>query len=41
MGLVDLDRAWAAEECNYSVQVTSMEPASCAPKNNMFVGTPV
>lgn len=41
MGLVDLDRAWAAEECNYSVQVTSMEPESCSPKNNMFVGTPV
>ncbi|XP_048799318.1 glutathione S-transferase C-terminal domain-containing protein isoform X2 [Lagopus muta] len=41
MGLVDLDRAWAAERCNYSVQVTSMEPESCSPKNNMFVGTPV
>ncbi|XP_065592592.1 glutathione S-transferase C-terminal domain-containing protein [Cyrtonyx montezumae] len=41
MGLVDLDRAWAAEGCNYSVQVTSMEPESCSPKNNMLVGTPV
>uniref|UniRef100_A0A669QN56 Glutathione S-transferase C-terminal domain-containing protein n=1 Tax=Phasianus colchicus TaxID=9054 RepID=A0A669QN56_PHACC len=41
MGLVDLDRAWAAERFNYSVQVTSMEPESCSPKNNMFVGTPV
>ncbi|NXK51764.1 GSTCD protein, partial [Chauna torquata] len=40
MGLVDLDRAWAAEGCNYSVQVISMEPESCSPKNNMFVGTP-
>ncbi|NXY42030.1 GSTCD protein, partial [Ceuthmochares aereus] len=40
MGLVDLDRAWAAEERNYSVQVTSMEPESCSPKNNMFVGIP-
>ncbi|NXL83934.1 GSTCD protein, partial [Alectura lathami] len=40
MGLVDLDRAWAAEGCNYSVQVVSMEPESCSPKNNMFVGTP-
>ncbi|NXJ61330.1 GSTCD protein, partial [Rostratula benghalensis] len=40
MGLVDLDRAWAAEEHNYSVQVTSMEPESCSPKNNMFVGIP-
>ncbi|XP_071412056.1 glutathione S-transferase C-terminal domain-containing protein [Pithys albifrons albifrons] len=40
MGLVDLDRAWAAEEQNYSVQVISMEPESCSPKNNMFVGTP-
>lgn len=40
MGLVDLDRAWAAEEHNYSVQVISMEPESCSPKNNMFVGIP-
>ncbi|NXI69830.1 GSTCD protein, partial [Anseranas semipalmata] len=40
MGLVDLDRAWAAEGCNYSVQVISMEPESCSPKNNMLVGTP-
>ncbi|NXI37464.1 GSTCD protein, partial [Galbula dea] len=40
MGLVDLDRAWAAEEQNYSVQVLSMEPESCSPKNNMFVGIP-
>ncbi|XP_061849352.1 glutathione S-transferase C-terminal domain-containing protein isoform X3 [Colius striatus] len=40
MGLVDLDRAWAAEEQNYSVQVISMEPESCSPKNNMFVGIP-
>ncbi|XP_021249379.1 glutathione S-transferase C-terminal domain-containing protein isoform X2 [Numida meleagris] len=41
MGLVDLDRAWAAEGCNYLVQVTSMEPESCSPKNNMLVGTPI
>lgn len=40
MGLVDLDRAWAAEGSNYSVRVISMEPESCSPKNNMFVGTP-
>lgn len=40
MGLVDLDRAWAAEEQNYSVQVISMEPESCSPKNNMLVGIP-
>ncbi|NXA36462.1 GSTCD protein, partial [Eudromia elegans] len=40
MGLVDLDRAWAAERQNYSVQVISMEPESCSPKNNMLVGTP-
>lgn len=40
MGLVDLDRAWAAEEHNYTVQVISMEPESCSPKNNMFVGIP-
>ncbi|XP_025064566.1 glutathione S-transferase C-terminal domain-containing protein isoform X2 [Alligator sinensis] len=41
MGLVDLDRAWAAEAYNYSVQVISMEPESCSPKNNMVVGVPV
>ncbi|NXF91587.1 GSTCD protein, partial [Eubucco bourcierii] len=40
MGIVDLDRAWAAEEHNYSVQVVSMEPESCSPKNNMLVGIP-
>ncbi|XP_040413063.1 glutathione S-transferase C-terminal domain-containing protein [Cygnus olor] len=40
MGLVDLDRAWAAERSHYSVQVISMEPESCSPKNNMFVGIP-
>ncbi|NWW95230.1 GSTCD protein, partial [Rhynochetos jubatus] len=40
MGLVDLDRAWAAAERNYSVQVMSMEPESCSPKNNMLVGVP-
>ncbi|XP_074084861.1 glutathione S-transferase C-terminal domain-containing protein isoform X2 [Macrotis lagotis] len=41
MCLVDLDRAWAAEEHGYSVQVISMEPESCSPKNNMIVGIPV
>ncbi|CAM5107296.1 unnamed protein product [Eretmochelys imbricata] len=41
MGLVDLDRAWAAEGGNYSVQVMSMEPESCSPKNNMVVGVPI
>uniref|UniRef100_A0A452GI05 Uncharacterized protein n=1 Tax=Gopherus agassizii TaxID=38772 RepID=A0A452GI05_9SAUR len=41
MGLVDLDRAWAAEGCNYSVQVMSMEPESCSPKNNLVVGVPI
>ncbi|XP_072479283.1 glutathione S-transferase C-terminal domain-containing protein [Notamacropus eugenii] len=41
MCLVDLDRAWAAEEHGYSVQVISMEPESCSPKNNMIVGVPV
>ncbi|XP_007907035.2 glutathione S-transferase C-terminal domain-containing protein [Callorhinchus milii] len=38
MGLVDLDRAWAAEEHDYKVFVTSMEPESCSPKNNLIVG---
>lgn len=41
MCLVDLDRAKAAEEHGYSVQVISMEPESCSPKNNMIVGVPV
>lgn len=40
MGLVDLHQAWAAEEHKYSVQVVSMEPESCSPKNKMFVGIP-
>lgn len=40
MCLVDLDRAAAAEH-GYSVQVMSMEPESCSPKNNMIVGVPV
>ncbi|XP_076004103.1 glutathione S-transferase C-terminal domain-containing protein [Genypterus blacodes] len=40
MGLVDLDRSWAAETHGYSVQVMTMEPESCTPKNNMLVGTP-
>ncbi|XP_060042302.1 glutathione S-transferase C-terminal domain-containing protein isoform X2 [Erinaceus europaeus] len=40
MCLVDLDRARAAEERGYSVQVISMEPESCSPKNNMIVGLP-
>ncbi|XP_054846074.1 glutathione S-transferase C-terminal domain-containing protein [Eublepharis macularius] len=41
MGLVDLDRAWSVERCNYSVQVTSMEPETCSPKNNLIVGVPI
>ncbi|XP_071383393.1 glutathione S-transferase C-terminal domain-containing protein [Centroberyx affinis] len=39
MGLVDLDRSWAAEAHGYSVRVMTMEPESCSPKNNMLVGT--
>ncbi|XP_054550555.1 glutathione S-transferase C-terminal domain-containing protein [Talpa occidentalis] len=41
MCLVDLDRARAAEERGYTVQVISMEPESCSPKNNLIVGIPV
>ncbi|XP_058923420.1 glutathione S-transferase C-terminal domain-containing protein isoform X1 [Kogia breviceps] len=41
MFLVDLDRARAAEERGYSIQVISMEPESCSPKNNMIVGVPI
>ncbi|XP_067324733.1 glutathione S-transferase C-terminal domain-containing protein isoform X3 [Anolis sagrei] len=41
MGLVDLDRAWSAERSNYSVQVISMEPETCSPKNNLIVGVPI
>ncbi|KAA8594731.1 hypothetical protein FQN60_011866, partial [Etheostoma spectabile] len=40
MGLVDLDRLWAAETHGYSVRVMTMEPESCSPKNNMLVGRP-
>ncbi|XP_019956906.2 glutathione S-transferase C-terminal domain-containing protein isoform X1 [Paralichthys olivaceus] len=40
MGLVDLDRSWAAETHGYSVRVMTMEPESCSPKNNMLVGKP-
>lgn len=40
MGLVDLDRSWAAEALGYSVRVMTMEPESCSPKNNMLVGKP-
>ncbi|KAM8879909.1 glutathione S-transferase C-terminal domain-containing protein [Spinachia spinachia] len=40
MGLVDLDRSWVAQTHGYSVQVMTMEPESCSPKNNMLVGTP-
>uniref|UniRef100_UPI00398F8AF3 glutathione S-transferase C-terminal domain-containing protein isoform X4 n=1 Tax=Pristiophorus japonicus TaxID=55135 RepID=UPI00398F8AF3 len=39
MGLVDLDRAWCAEERGYSAYVSSMEPESCSPKNNLIVGS--
>ncbi|TSK22512.1 Glutathione S-transferase C-terminal domain-containing protein [Bagarius yarrelli] len=38
MGLVDLDRSWAAETHGYTVKVMTMEPESCSPKNNMLVG---
>uniref|UniRef100_A0A8C5GI59 Glutathione S-transferase C-terminal domain-containing protein n=1 Tax=Gouania willdenowi TaxID=441366 RepID=A0A8C5GI59_GOUWI len=41
MGLVDLDRSWAAETHGYSVQVMTMEPENCSPKNNMLVGRPL
>uniref|UniRef100_A0A8D3A3C6 Glutathione S-transferase C-terminal domain-containing protein n=2 Tax=Scophthalmus maximus TaxID=52904 RepID=A0A8D3A3C6_SCOMX len=40
MGLVDLDRSWEAETHGYLVQVMTMEPESCSPKNNMLVGKP-
>ncbi|XP_056227570.1 glutathione S-transferase C-terminal domain-containing protein [Seriola aureovittata] len=40
MGLVDLDRSWAAETQGYLVRVMTMEPESCSPKNNMLVGRP-
>lgn len=38
MGLVDLDRSWVAQTHGYSVQVMTMEPESCSPKNNLLVG---
>ncbi|XP_072351460.1 glutathione S-transferase C-terminal domain-containing protein isoform X1 [Scyliorhinus torazame] len=39
MGLVDLDRVWSAEEHRYTAYVSSMEPDSCSPKNNLIVGS--
>ncbi|XP_043530281.1 glutathione S-transferase C-terminal domain-containing protein [Chiloscyllium plagiosum] len=39
MGLVDLDRACSAEESGYTAYVSSMEPNSCSPKNNLIVGS--
>ncbi|KAA0721982.1 Glutathione S-transferase C-terminal domain-containing protein [Triplophysa tibetana] len=41
MGLVDLDRSWAAETHRYSVKVMTMVPDGCSPKNNLLVGEPV
>lgn len=41
MGLVDLDRSWAAETHGYSVKVMTMVPEGCSPKNNLLVGEPV
>ncbi|KAK7161320.1 hypothetical protein R3I94_004104 [Phoxinus phoxinus] len=40
MGLVDLDRCWAAETHGYSARVMTMVPEGCSPKNNMLVGFP-
>lgn len=41
MGLVDLDRSWAAETHGYSVKVMTMVPEGCSPKNTLLVGEPV
>lgn len=38
MGLVDTDRANAAKEHCYDIQLYTMQPHTCSPKNNMLVG---
>ncbi|KAK7097418.1 glutathione S-transferase C-terminal domain-containing protein-like isoform X2 [Littorina saxatilis] len=38
MNLVDSDRAELAREAGYSVTLTSLQPLTCSPKNNLLIG---
>ena len=38
MNLVDSDRAQVAREAGYTVTLTSLQPVSCSPKNNLLIG---
>ncbi|KAL5012843.1 hypothetical protein ScPMuIL_011394 [Solemya velum] len=39
MNLVDTDRLSLAKENGYTVRLTSLQPLSCTPKNNLLIGT--
>ena len=38
MNLVDTDRASVAVEMGYKVTLTSLQPLTCTPKNNLIIG---
>ncbi|XP_076467808.1 glutathione S-transferase C-terminal domain-containing protein-like [Babylonia areolata] len=38
MNLVDSDRAQLAREAGYAVTLTSLQPLTCSPKNNLLIG---
>ncbi|GIY17021.1 glutathione S-transferase C-terminal domain-containing protein [Caerostris darwini] len=38
MGLIDSDRAFFAQEYNYKVLLTTLQPKSCSPKHNLLIG---
>ncbi|KAL8575601.1 hypothetical protein ACOMHN_028622 [Nucella lapillus] len=38
MNLVDSDRAHLAREAGYTVTLTSLQPLTCSPKNNLLIG---
>ncbi|XP_076329300.1 glutathione S-transferase C-terminal domain-containing protein isoform X1 [Tachypleus tridentatus] len=40
MGLVDTDRAFYAKEHDYTVTLSTLQPPSCTPKNNLLIGVP-
>lgn len=40
MELVDKDRLEHARERGYHVELLSMEPRDCTPKNNLLIGVP-
>lgn len=38
MGLIDMDRAYFAEEQGYKTILTTLEPKICSPKHNLLIG---